>query len=532
MVSSGLMNRTIVIVCWICVIVMAIFLRFDALGDRPFHADEATGARITARRMETGGSQFDPKHYHGPLLADLAIPLCKLRGETGWRDMTKTTLRILPAIAGSLLVLLPLCWRRRCGDVPMLAAAAFVATSPLLVYYSRMFIHESLLVLCGMATLIALTGKWRWGIPGILIGLMFAAKESFAISMIAWSGAAVLIAWENRKSLDRAALAVAWREHRIPVMVSGFAAAVTAFGFYTDGFRHPQGAIDAVRTFFVYETVEGHDKGFGYYFQLLAMPQKSGGAWWFGTPLLVLALTAFATTFRRGEDAPKCRSTIRFIAYAAAGHFLIYSLIAYKTPWLACLPWAHVCLLAGFAVARFSSQRMPVKAILVAITFTCLFTQFRQARYATGRLASDDRNPYAYVPTRRDVEAMEEWLEKLRDRSPAGTVDEMAVIGSDYWPLPWYLRAFEKTGYWKEPPPDLERFPLVCVMPESSDAVVARIGGTHVSLPRGLRAGVPVQLFVRNDIWRNWMETEIRYPMQNISPTKRCTRRSVCAFRG
>lgn len=507
-VSSTLMNRAIVIVCWICVIVTAVFLRFDALGDRPFHADEATGARITARRMETGGSQFDPKHYHGPLLADLTIPLCKVRGETGWQDMTKTTLRILPAIAGSLLVLLPLCWRRRCGDVPMLAAAAFLATSPLLVYYSRMFIHESLLVLCGMAALVSLTGRWRWGIPGILIGLMFAAKESFAISIIAWSGAAVLVGWENRKSLDRATLAAAWREYRMPVIVSGLVSVVTAFGFYTDGFRHPQGAIDAVRTFFVYETVEGHDKSFAYYIKLLVMPQKSGGAWWFGTPLLVLALVAFASTFRRGGAAPECCATIRFVAYAAAGHFLIYSLIAYKTPWLACLPWAHVCLLAGFAVARFPSHRPLMKAGLLALTFVCLFTQYRQARYATGRLASDDRNPYAYVPTRRDVEAVEVWLEKLRDRSPAGTADEMAVIGSDYWPLPWYLRAFEKTGYWKEPPPDLEKFPFVCAMPESSDAVVARIGETHFLVPRGLRAGVPLHLFVRNDIWEIWMEAD------------------------
>jgi uncharacterized protein (TIGR03663 family) len=502
------MNRTIVIVCWICVAVTAVFLRFDALGKRPFHADEATGARITARRMEAGGSQFDPKHYHGPLLADLAIPLCKLRGETGWRDMTQTTLRILPAIAGLLLVLLPLCWRRRCGDVPMLAAAAFLATSPLLAYYSRMFIHESLLVLFGMAALMSLTGKWRWGIPGILIGLMFAAKESFAISLIAWSGAAALIAWENRKSLDRAALAAAWREHRIPVIVSGLASVVTAIGFYTDGFRHLQGAVDAVRTFFVYETVEGHDKSFGYYFQLLAMPQKSGGIWWFGTPLLVLALIALASTFRGDEDAPKCRATIRFIAYAAAGHFLIYSLIAYKTPWLACLPWAHVCLLAGFAVARFSSQRLATQVALVVLTIICLFTQFRQARYANGRFASDDRNPYAYVPTRRDVEVMEEWLEKLRDRSPAGMVDGVAVIGSYYWPLPWYLRGFEKIGYWKEPPPDLEKFPLVCAMPESLGAVTERLGDTHVSVQRGLRAGVPLYLFVRKDVWQHWLESE------------------------
>ena len=84
----------------------------------------------------------------------------------------------------------------------MLLAAAFLATSPLLVYYSRMFIHESLLVLFGMLALVSLTCKPRWGIAGILIGLMFATKESFAISIIAWSGAGVLIALENRKSLE------------------------------------------------------------------------------------------------------------------------------------------------------------------------------------------------------------------------------------------------------------------------------------------------------------------------------------------
>lgn len=507
-VSGPLMNRTAIILCGILIAVTAIFLRFDDLGDRPFHADEATGARITARRMESGGSQFDPKHYHGPLLAEMAIPLCKLRGESDWRTMTKCTLRTLPAIAGTLLVFVPLLWRRRCGDGPMLAAAAFLATSPLLVYYSRMFIHESLLVLFGMAALVFLTKKPRWGIPGILIGLMFATKESFAITILAWSGAGFLIALENRKSLDSATLAAAWRKFRVPVTISALAAAATAFGFYTDGFRYPQGAIDAVRTFFVYETVEGHDKSFGYYFQLLAVPLKSGGVWWFGTPLVILALIAFASTFRRHTMVPEHRRIIRFIAYATAGHFLIYSLIGYKTPWLACLPWAHVCLLAGFALAGFPSRAPAAKAMLILLTAVCLFTQFRQSRHATGRLASDDRNPYAYVPTRRDVETMEEWLLKLRSGQPADTFDTVAVIGSDYWPLPWYLREFDKTGYWKEPPPDLKSIPLVLAMPESAEAVSRSLEDTHISLPRGLRAGVPVQLFLENEAWQRWMGPE------------------------
>ena len=60
------MKRAIVIVCWICVIVTGAFLRFDDLAKRPFHADEATGARITARRMESGGGQFDPEALSRP----------------------------------------------------------------------------------------------------------------------------------------------------------------------------------------------------------------------------------------------------------------------------------------------------------------------------------------------------------------------------------------------------------------------------------------------------------------------------------
>lgn len=504
------MKRAVIIALWISVIVTGAFLRFDHLGKRPFHPDEATGARIAARRMESGESQFDPTHFHGPLQADLAIPLCLLRGETCWKEMTKGTLRTLPAIAGTLLVLLPLLWRRRCGDAPMLLAAALLATSPLLVYYSRMFIHESLLALFGIAALMALTRQPRWGIPGLLLGLMFAAKESFAISVIAWAAAGLLVAWENRRTLDREMLASAWRTYRLPVGVSLLVAALTAIGFYTDGFRHPQGAVDAVRTYFVYKTGAGHDKPFGYYFQLLALPKKSGGVWWFETAVPVLALLAWASTFRRGPEAAPHRTLIRFIAYSAAGHFLIYGLIAYKTPWLACLGWAHVCLLAGFALSGIASRRRPVQAMLAVLAGGCLVTQFYQARRATDRYAADERNPYAYVPTRSDVEKLEAWLLALRDMSPPGALEPIGVIGSEYWPLPWYLRAFDRIGYWQTPPADLAQLPVVIAMPETTDAVMQQLEHTHVALPRGLRAGVPVYVFVKNGIWRQWMATDNR----------------------
>jgi uncharacterized protein (TIGR03663 family) len=500
------MQRSILIICWMLVIATGAFLRFDDLSSRPFHADEATGARITANRMEAKGGTFDPKHYHGPLLGDLAIPLCLARGETEWREMRKSTLRTLPALAGVFLLVTPLLWRRRCGDGAALLAGALLATSPLLVYYSRMFIHETLLVGFGMLTLAALIHRPVAGLTGLLMALMFATKESFAISILAWTGAGLLLAFENRRLLDKRTVIAGWREYRKPIFISlAVAAAVSGF-IYTHGLRHPQGAVDAIRTYFVYETVEGHDKPFAYYINLFAIPAKSGGVWWFGTPVCILALIAYLSTFRKGEEGMVGRRTIRFIAYAAAGHVLIYSMIAYKTPWLACLPWAHVCVLAGFAVTGFAKRSITMKIALGGLITVCLVSQFQQTKRAIGRYASDDRNPFAYVPTRRDAEALETWLERMQATLPAEALEPVAVVGVDYWPLPWYLRSFERIGYWKTATAEIADLPLVFAMPESTADVVELLGETHVPLPRGLRTGVPVHLFVRNDIWKQWME--------------------------
>ena len=502
--SRCLIKHALIIFCWVAVIGTGLFLRFDQLAKRPFHADEATGARITAARLQSGDYHFDPVHYHGPVLSSLAMPLCGWKGEDSWQEMTKLTPRLVPAIAGSLLMLVPLFWRRRFGDASMLLASALMATSPLLVYYSRMYIHESLLVLFGMLALVSLVRVPRWGIPGLWVGLMFATKESFAISIIAWSGAALLLALENHKQLDRAWWSSAWREYRIPLSLSLLTAAVTAGFFYTDGFRKPQGAFDAVRTFFVYQTVDGHNKPFGYYFDLCMVPSKSGGVWWYGTPVVVLALLGYAATFRRGTQG---RGVIRFLAYATLGHFLIYSIIRYKTPWLACLPWAHLCLLAGFGIAGFSAQRLWLKITSGLLVAVCLITQFQQARQAIGRFASDARNPFAYVPTRGEIETLEPWLKQLRQVAPGSTLEPVGVIGTDYWPLPWYLRTFRKIGYWPTPPDDLTSLPLVFAMPEISDAVASQLQHSHTPLPRGLRDGVAVTLFVRNDIWNHWIES-------------------------
>ncbi|MFC7337944.1 flippase activity-associated protein Agl23 [Haloferula chungangensis] len=475
---------------WLAIFAIGAHLRLDDLASRPFHADEATGAKITSMRLESGTYVFDPLHYHGPILSELGELSALAAGEKSWSELNKQPLRLVPAIAGCLLVLLPLLGVRRFGQPPMLLAALALATSPLLVYYSRMYIHEMLLALFGVLALFQLAARKCWWPAGVWIGLMFATKETFATSLIAWFAAAVLTFFlvHDRPSI-KAALLFIWK----PLTLIGSIALAVSMFHYTDHFTRWSGAIDAFRTYFVYKTVEGHDKPFFYYLTPLIFPKNAGGLWWFETPLILAALAAFIASFVSKSMSRETQTTIRFLAFAAAFHFLIYSLIAYKTPWLVLLPWAHVCLLAGFAVFLIPNKK-PLLAGAIALAFIPLWFQ---SRNATGRYASDDRNPYAYVPTAGDIETLEPWLDSIAAASPDTPMEPVAIIGSEYWPLPWYLRKYPKMGAWPEAPPSLERLPVIFAMNDLTDTLIA----THVPVPRGLRTDTPMVVWIRHDFW-------------------------------
>ncbi|HEX5790902.1 MAG TPA: glycosyltransferase family 39 protein, partial [Luteolibacter sp.] len=396
--------------------------------------------------------------------------------------------------------------RRRVGDPAALLAAALLATSPLLAYYSRMFIHEMLLTLFGVAALLMALVKPRWGLAGLMVGLMFAAKESFAISILAWSAAALWLLWEERASLE----AGWWRRWWRPLLLAASLALFATLLCYTHGFSHWRGAWDAVRTFFVYQTVEGHDKPWYYYVQLLVWPDRAPGVWWYGTPVAALALLAFARGFHP-ETRPELRRVMRFLGYSILAHLLIYSTFAYKTPWLACLPWAMICLLAGCALVDLPQRAARSRIAIAVLAILCLGSQWHQAQLACGRFDNDPRNPYAYVPTRRDVEGLEQWLKSLREMEPTLGSGRIAVVGRGYWPLPWYLRDFSSVGYWAEQselPADLERVPLVLAMPDLDGVVRKRLEATHVAQARSLRNEVPVIVYVERGLWDRWKEVK------------------------
>lgn len=503
-----MLQRSLIYVGWIAVMAVAIWLRINDLADRPIHFDEATGALIFAEYIESDDYKFDPTHFHGPLLSLLASPIAKVFGQSNWQEFSVSMLRTGPVIAGLLMILTPLLWLKIIGPRSALAAAALLASSPLLVYYNRMYIHESWLALFGMLTVAGIyyvvthPTALRSIFAGLAAGLMFSTKETVAISLLSWmaAGAAswILIRFYRCENMTAPAL----KGYLRPAICFAISFLGTAAIFYGGGL------IDAFRTYFVYETTFGHDKAFAYYLKMLVVPKHSLGMWWTEGGILCFGVLACLFAALKKERLPTV--AICFLAIGAAVHILIYSIISYKTPWLMLLPWSLACLLAGCVFSnRFSHRYFVGKSILLYGSFAlCLLFQGNQAIQASGRLSNHDDNPYAYVPTSKNVTQLPAWLHELDELIGEQSLEPIAVIGQSHWPLPWYLRNFHPVGYWPSVPEEMTSYNVIIAMPENTAACNRILAETHISLPRTLRSNVPITLYLKNDIWTAWTDPE------------------------
>lgn len=140
------------------VCVAAAGLRLWQLGVRPIHADEAVQAIKFGQLLQVGYYRYDPHEFHGPTLNYFTLPVAWVGGARRIGQLTETHLRLLPAVIGTLLVLLVLSAAGHLGRQGAFWAAVFTAFSPALVFYSRYYIHETLLVLFSFAAIVALWG--------------------------------------------------------------------------------------------------------------------------------------------------------------------------------------------------------------------------------------------------------------------------------------------------------------------------------------------------------------------------------------
>ncbi len=163
-------------------------MRFWDLGARALHHDESLHSWTAWKIFEGQGYHHEP-WMHGPFQFFSTAFGFFMFGDSGY------TARLVPVIFGSALVALPYFLRHRLGTLGAFLAAAGIALSPTLLYFSR-FPHNEIYI--AFFTLGLITCLWRYVddqkplylyAAALLLGLSFATKVSTFIN------AAVLIAF-------------------------------------------------------------------------------------------------------------------------------------------------------------------------------------------------------------------------------------------------------------------------------------------------------------------------------------------------
>jgi uncharacterized protein (TIGR03663 family) len=541
----------------LCVLALgaaALAVRLPRLGLRPMHGDEANQAVKAGILLETGVYRYDPREHHGPILYWLTLPSLRLSGAADFAQTNEAMYRIVPVVLGAGLIVLLFLVADGLGRGPVIWAGLLAALSPAMVFYSRYYVQETLLVFFSFA---AIACGWRWFrsqsmgwavAAGTSLGLAHATKETWILAAAAMAAGVVLAAlWTGKTPLAREAgegQGVRARSYVAPLLAAAVSACVVSIAIYSSFGTDWQGPLDSILAYANYfrrgSETGIHDHPWFYYLELLTCFRPARGFFW--TEGLIVGLAAVGlvsslvrfSRFREGQSPAEPRRHAdsagsgparqgprppdpvfcSFLAFYTLVLTVLYAAIPYKTPWCL-LGFLHgMTMLAGvgaWAVIRVLPGRA-LKLLAGAILIAGAVHLGWESYWLNFRLYADQRNPYVYAHTSTDVLNLAAQVERLARVAPEGHDMTINVVTPEnYWPLPWYLRRFnpDHVGYWDNVG-DWSRqtapYPPPCVILLTADiqpAVDARLrAGYAKQMIFGLRPGVLISVYVREDLWQ------------------------------
>ena len=547
------MTRAGAVVAFALALAAGIALRAARLDVRPMHHDEANQAVKFGALLERGEYRYDPTDHHGPTLYYLTLPSAWLRGQHTLASLDERTLRAVPVCFGAATILLVALLSGAVGRTAAAAAAALMALSPAMVFYSRMFIQESLFACFTLAFVIAVghavtRGRLVWSAcAGVAAGLALATKETAAIVLPATLVACAIAWWSLAPTPLRPPLT---SRGRWPLGIIGIAAAaIVAALFYSSFFAAPGAILGPFRGAggYVERGLDpaAHAHPWSYYLRLLAYTSDGGVRWSEGLVLLLAATGALLGWPRKNTDGPPqtnpeggpqkntdkhktfsallCSSVAFPCSSVALGTFwvryltlyvlitaAIFSAIRYKTPWNLLPFYVVAFVLAGIGLSALlrSTASHALRAALAAVVLLASAQLAGQAWRASVTYAADPRNPYVYAQTVPDAVRMAARIRNLSALHAHGARMQVSVIAPPHeqWPLPWYLRTMPNVGYWTAPGDPLAlRAPVIVSSIEHTPALDRALGDRYVSELFGLRPDVLLALYVERALWDRFL---------------------------
>jgi len=501
--------------------VVALVLRLPRLQQRPLHGDEAVHADKFRLLLEEGFYEYDPVEYHGPTLNYLTLIPAGFAGAEKLTEVTEFTLRIVPVFFGVCLVLLLLLMTGGLGGGATFYAAVLTAVSPAMVFYSRYYIQEMLLVCFTFGAIVSgyrytVRKKMIWAVlTGMCLGLMHATKETCIIAF-----GAMALAWVLTLLLQRrkgSFVNAVKPSHLVGGIVAGVA--VSAL-FFSSFLSHPAGILDSIRTYTTYldraNQASLHINPWSFYLKMLVFFRYGNGPFWTEAPIVLLAVIGFIAAMTKKGASFANVPLVRFLAFYTLFLTILYSAIPYKTPWCA-LGFLHgMILLAGVGavfLVRLSPNVLP-RLIVIALLFEGSVYLTWQAYLTEYKYYADSRNPYVYAHPTTDIYTVVRQIEEYASVHEAGYDMPVDIIcpGDDYWPLPWYLRSFRKISWSNHVVKDADSAPLIIASPEVEGALTEKLYAPSEKRQMylflfdepyyvWLRPEVKLLGYVRKDLW-------------------------------
>ena len=180
-------------------------------------------------------------------------------------------------------------------------------------------------------------------------------------------------------------------------------------------------------------------------------------------------------------------------------------------------------LLAGVGAVTLVklSSRVSVRAIVILLLITASAHLAWQGGRAAYKYHADPCNPYVYAHTTTDIFSMVKRIEDIADVCEDGRDIQIHVIcpDADYWPLPWYLRAFSKVGYWDHVTDDVTAAAVIIASPEFEQPLLTKLyqlpppGQKKLYVPLfdsylQLRPHLELRGYVTNDLWDKFKQSD------------------------
>lgn len=421
-------------------VVAAAVLRGIDLGSRPMHHDESLDAFFAWRLLSEGVYSYDPV-YHGPLRFYLTAGLFELFGQT------EAVARTLAALSGVALVALMGATRRWLGNIGSLAAAALVAFSPSMLYFSRFGREDMPFAVLELAILLLVLAwlrepaRWHPPVLGALLAAAFATKETSYIVVavlglyLGFTAIAELTDRRKDRTDHRPGVVVAFTAPGHRALLWGLATFVFTFSvLFSVGFTDPggilQGAVEGLRYWLSQQPVNRGSQPWPYYLAILIG---------YELPILVLAAGGVVVALRRSDPA---RGLIVWTAFA---YLVIYSWASERFPWLVVHPLVPIILLAGLGAQALwevvGDSRIRRAAFLAGAT-ALVVVMFVISVPVVYREPSNPRQMLVAVQTGPELLDVRDRIESLY-ASTAGGGSLTVVVDtteSATWPWAWYLR--------------------------------------------------------------------------------------------